>query len=237
MHTTTMITALPEVPLYIVASHLCIAHKSAAAHGVLQLFTAYCSYALSIDKVPHTSVNSLSKALLKRAGWWVRDHCTHLGIRPLLDREAAKAGRAWEGRPEGLFWVARLSRCPMSRSRLICSCSERRAGVSSLCWDAESSSSAGPAPTSSLGATLGWEHLYVEMLHVILYFRNWETLLRPCCSFLKYTAFSQSLRQYCDKQASMSCMICLGWMSVLHIHVAVQTCSNRYIVSASKHLT
>jgi hypothetical protein len=92
-----------------------------------------------------TSLKSLSNALLNNAGCCVKDHWTHLGMRPLPDSEAAKAGKAWAGKPDGLLCVARLSKCPMSKSRLICSRSERRAGVSSLACEAVSSSSGEPA--------------------------------------------------------------------------------------------
>ncbi len=92
-----------------------------------------------------TLLKSLSNALLNNAGCCVKDHWTHLGIRPLPDSEAAKAGKAWAGKPDGLLCVARLSKCPMSKSRLICSRSERRAGVSSLACEAVSSSSGEPA--------------------------------------------------------------------------------------------
>ena len=100
-------------------------------------------------QVTSTSLKRRSKALLNRAGCCVKDHCTHLGSRPFPDKEAAKAGKAWAGKPVGLLWVARLSRCPISRSRLICSCSERRAGVSSLACEAVSSSPGEPACSST----------------------------------------------------------------------------------------
>lgn len=140
--------------------HRCHAMLSKSKNAVLPGWASHHLDRFSII----TSLKSLSNALLNNAGCCVKDHWTHLGMRPLPDSEAAKAGKAWAGKPDGLLCVARLSKCPMSRSRLICSRSERRAGVSSLACEAVSSSSGEPAKKPSW-SIIHDRHLLVQIMH------------------------------------------------------------------------
>ena len=113
-----------------------------------------------------------------------------LGIKPLLDREAVKAGKAWEGRPAGLPCIARFGRCPMSTPSLICWLSERLTGVSSVaCCHADllnriGSSSVEPHPVSfeTTGSTRQHAVCFCneqQQLQSVLLQSAWSVTLSP----------------------------------------------------------